>query len=437
MAGENGQVSFGLESREGVPWHDSFYTPFVSETFRMERPNEPNPNIDGKGTESRGDNLQATGTGSLIVSANSEYLLPLRAHQRGYYEVELVDTGVYLWTFREIDTVEDTPIAHWLESVWFALWRDQRYDPSLYRAMGAKCSQLQITQDAFSHVRFQHDFLFLRDTYSRAVQQAVNAAFTGEVFPLGHRILGDENGDYFKFKITDDGAAGDFAESLGVWGKGAAAYGATEYPLALLMDVMNADDTRYAPREEPYQIAWVDPAGSVVTVNDEFRFYPTSPKPVATLSTRPLFSSSKAEFSISVNGQAITQRPFEQFTITIVTPREAIGGIGSKYFQTIDKPNDGRRYCEISFQSTYLDRVMEQALISGATADITATFYGGYIGSTGLEDFARFTFEDAWFTEAGIEGVTQAGRLPETITLRASSCVEEWQNTIASIAPTA
>lgn len=437
MSGSNGQVRFGIESSEGVPWHDSWFTPFISESFRMERPSEPNPNIDGSGSLLRGDNLQATGTGTLIVAPNSEDLLPIRAVQHEHHEVSTPAVGVKLWEFRDFDAVEDTPVAYYDESLWFGLWRDQRDDPSEYKVFGAKPSQLQITVDAFKHLRFQHDFLFLRDTYSRVVFEDVDPAFTGELFVQGHRILGDEAGDddYFKIKIVDDGPLED---STFVWGKGTDPYGTTEYPIMALMDVMTAADLRYAPREEPYQIRWVDVVGSEFTADDEFRIYPSEPtKPVATLSQRPKLNAAKLDFEMLVNGVTLSARPIDQFTISHITPREALGGVGAKYYQTIDRPNDARDYWQLTFASTYLDRKLEQALISGGLADAHVKFYGGYIGVTGLEDFGEYTLDDMWFTEAGIEGVTQPGRLPENVTLQGSTCVERWQNTIASIAPTA
>lgn len=436
MAGESAQVRFGLERSEGVPGHDQWYTKFASESFTMERPYEQNPNIDPTGNETQGDNLQATGTGQLAIAGNSESLLPIRAHMHGYYEIATPAAGVRDWTLRDLDEVNDTPIAHYLDSLHFGIWRDERTLPSEHKFYGAKASQFEISVDSFKHVMMSHDFLFLRDTYMRVHEQAVNVAFTGEIHPRGHRQAGDESGDYYKFKVVTAGALG-VAEI--VWGKGAAAYGTTEYLTAAVMDVMNADDTRAGTRAEPFQILIA--AGGVFTLNDEFYIYPTTPKPVAVFTSRPTLNATKLDLEFVVGGATLS-RTIESFAIRHGVPREGVGGVGSKYFGTIDVPAESKHWWEIEFGSIYVDRILEQALISGQRIEAHAKFWGGFIGASGLEDFSEWTIPYMNLTAAGSGGVQSPGRLPENVTLRAYQgpdepfCTEVHRNTVTSITPT-
>ncbi len=219
MPGQNALVRSGFEVEEGVPGTDSIYTRFASEDFRMDRPYEPDPNIDASGNETEGDSLKAEGTGTLSAAGNSESFLQLRSSQHGFYEHTEVETGVELWELRDYDPVNDDPVAHYIDSLWFGIWRDQRVNPSEYMALGAKVTEFSASVDANKHLMFEHSLLYLRDRYmSDPAEVAVNAAYAGRWVARGHHQSGNENGPFSAFQISTGGAIG-VAEL--VWGTGA------------------------------------------------------------------------------------------------------------------------------------------------------------------------------------------------------------------------
>lgn len=436
MAGNEGQVRFSIESSHGVPGHDNWFTPFISESFKMKRDPEQDPSIDPSGELPFGDMLQADGTGKLTIVGDSESMLPIRAVHHGYNEVSTTGTGVRLWELRKFDPVGDTPVAYYDESLNFGLWRAERSNPSEYQVFDAIPMVYTVTQDEFKHVREEHDFLFRKDTFSHVVENAVDADFTGHFSQVGHRILGDETGDYFKFKIT---TAGDMTTAKGVWGKGVAAYSATEVPLATVMDVMTATDQRYAPREEPYQLQVV--FGGVFTEDDEIFIYPTTPKPIAVFSARPKLNATKLELEITIGGVTL-DRIIHKFSLSHHTPLEQLGGIGAKYSQRIDKPAEARTWWEVQLDTDYDDLKLTRAQLGAASVAVHAKFYGNKIGSTNLEDYLEFTLAKMRLVSAGTDGVSTPGRMPESPVLRTVPtagvfpCIERRQNTITSITPT-
>lgn len=440
MAGQNALFRYGFERREGVPDRTSVFARFDSESFRMDRPYENDPNLDPSGNETEGDTLKAEGTGTVSGSPNSESWLTMRAHHHGFYEHTTPEAGVELWELRDFDETADAPLAHYVDSLFFGVWRDQETLPSEYSGMGAKVTDFELSVDANKHVMFSHDLLYLRDAYMRnAIEQAVNAAYTGDWVRRGHRRSGDENGDYYKFKIVTPGALG---VATVVFGKGAAAYGATEYIVTDdWLDVRNADDTLAGTRREPIQIRPTPQAGDVFTAADEWRIYPTAPKPVPLFSTRPKLNGTELELRFSLNGGVnwIT-KVIDTFSLRMGTPREAKFALGSKYAGRIGFPANAKRWWEAEFDRAYVDRDLEQALVSNTTISCYAKFFGAAIGATGEEDFAEFTLERMKASAAGAT-ITSGGDNSETTTLRAYSeagsplCIERYQNTVASIVP--
>lgn len=209
MPGQNGQFRYGFERAEGVPDRTSTFVPFDSESMTMDRPYEPDPNLDPSGNETAGDGLKAEGSGSISGSPNSESWLSMRAHQHGFYEHTEPEADVHLWTLRDFDETEDDPVSHYIDSLFFGAWRDQSVLPSEYFGMGAKVTDFELSVDANKHVMVSHDMLYLRDRYMRKpVELAVDAAYTGDVEVRGHRQSGDENGHAFGLRVSTAGAIG-------------------------------------------------------------------------------------------------------------------------------------------------------------------------------------------------------------------------------------
>lgn len=210
MSGKDGILGYGLERSKGVPDTTSVFVSFDSETLKMDRPREVNPAIDPSGAAPKGDLLKATGGGDIVGAANSEAWLAMRAHHYGYYEVSEVAAGeVYLWEFREYDESTDTPVAHYLDSLWLRVWRAQQTSPREYTALWARVTEYELSVDAYKHAVEKHSLLFLRDRYmSKPVEVAVNAAYTGGWEDRGHRQKGDELGADIYFEVSTAGALG-------------------------------------------------------------------------------------------------------------------------------------------------------------------------------------------------------------------------------------
>jgi len=210
MSGRNGIFGYGLERSKGVPDRTTVFPAFDSESLKMERPEETNPNIDPGGSETKGEKLRATGSGSVSGAADSESWLTMRAHHHGYYEVtEVVEDEVYLWEMRTYDSSTDTPVDHYLDSIWFRIWRDEQTRPGEYTGEFAKVSDFELSVDAHKFVMFKHDMLFLRDTrMGKPVEVAVNAAYTGDWERRGHRRKGDQYGADIYYEVSTAGALG-------------------------------------------------------------------------------------------------------------------------------------------------------------------------------------------------------------------------------------
>jgi hypothetical protein len=429
MAGENAQVRTSFEVSEGLPGSDFTFIPFATESLDMQYTAKPDPNIDPSGNEGDQEILEAHGTGSLSGAFSSETQLKFRAHMHEYNETTEVVAGVQLWELRDLDEVNDTPVAYYKDSMNFGIWRDERDNPTEYSIYGAKASRMELSVSRGEFATMTHDWLFTRDTYSRKpFEQAVNAAWTGDIHVRGHRAAGDENGDYYKLKVPV-GGGGAVGVATFVWGKGVGAYGTTEYTTAAIMDVMNANDTLAGSEKIPYQIM-LDPGG-VFTDGDEFRIYPNALKAVASYSTRPRLHGAAA--LIEIGGVSGTF-PIEEFTIQHFVPREAKGGIGSIFDQNIGKPAQAQRAVEFSFARTYIDLRYKQALLQGAAISMYLKLSGRQIGATVHNDFAEYEAAALRVTGAG-STVQNPGDNPETVTLRGSGLIERYQNTITTITP--
>lgn len=511
MAGQNAEIRYGFEKEEGVPGTDSTFPAWATEDIRMGRPYEADPNLDASGNETEGDNLKAEGTWKLNAAPNSESFLQMRAHQHGFYEHEEVEAGVELWELRDFDPIEDDAVSHYMGSLWFGVWRDQRTSPSEYMAYGAQVDEFTLSVEANKYVMFEHSGLYLRDTYMATPSEiAVNAAYTGAWVVRGHRQGGDENGTDIVYRISTGGAigvaklnygsghdlasltsvgtvatatttkphgltTGDLISVLGATPAGynvvntaitvtgastftyaivsvagapatgtlfAMSFGATEYLIANdWMDAHTAADLLKGTRREPVQIRPTPESGDVFTVGDAWRILPSSTKPVPVTSSRGKLNGTELLIQFSLDGgtTAITTR-VDDFTAKMGTPREAKFSLGSKYAYEIGFPDNSKKWWELSFNRSYVDMNFERALIGNRVISAYAKFYGALIGSTGQEDFAEFTWERTKLSAAGAV-VSTPGDLPEQITLRAFSengsplCIERYQNTVASIAP--
>jgi hypothetical protein len=148
MPGQNAQIRYGFSRAEGVPGPMPWFPKWATEVFRMERPNEPDPNIDASGNEGEGENLMAEGTFTVTGAPDSESYLPMRAHQHDFYEQTLPAAGVHLYELRDFDEMADTPIAHYMKSLSFGIWRDIVDAPSEYIAQEAKVDTFTLTAEA-------------------------------------------------------------------------------------------------------------------------------------------------------------------------------------------------------------------------------------------------------------------------------------------------
>lgn len=440
MSGQNGLFRYGFETAEGEPYHDSTFARFETESLQMGRPYEPDPNLDPSGQETEGDALKAEGKGSIKAAPNTESWLRMRIQQRQYFEQTTPGVGVRKYVLRKAVEGVDTPIPFYAKSLWAGIWRD---DGSEYNIMGARVSEFKATAPANKHLTFEHSLLFLRDRYMRnPTAQAVDAAYTGDMFARGHRQAGDELGDFYKFKVSTPGALDGTAKI--VWGKGAAAYGATEYPVFAdtWLTAFNADGTRAGTRREPIEVLFRPNVGDVLTLADEWHLPPTSPKPSASYSNRPKLTGvdSTVRFSLD-GGTTFKSYIIKQFVITGKTPIEADFGDGSKYAQQIVEATNAKESWMFEFDRSYVDQDFLRALISGTRISVEATFYGAIIGSTAFEEYARYTMALTKSTLAGAV-ISTPGRLPEKVTLQGFSennspiMVEEYQNSVLSVTPT-
>jgi hypothetical protein len=297
---------------------------------------------------------------------------------------------------------------------------------------------LEVKAKSFAKISF--DLLFLRDRYSSdPVEVAADSAFTGQLHVVGHREAGDENGDPYRFKITaTDGALGT---AKLVWGKGpdgTIVWGTTEYTTAARMDIRNPDDTLASSNPRiPYQLLTV--AGGVFTEGDEFVIPAVSGQPVQAFSARPLLNGAAAEAEFTIAGGSPFTEIIKDYTLTHYRPREAKEGIGSIYDQTIGLPGNAEPWWEFGFNSTYQSLRFKQALLQGRRFALNTKLTGAPIGSTGLYDFAEFTFTNSMkLASVGGGQISTKGDIPENPVLRsfgANQCVEVWQNTLASITP--
>src|SRR5688572_14444935 len=123
MAGQNAEIRYGFEVSEGVQGADSTYPGWATEDIRMGRPYEPDPNLDPSGNETEGENLKAEATWKLTAAPNSESFLPMRAHQHGFYDHTTPEAGVELWEMRDFDPLNDDAVPHYMDSLWFGVWR--------------------------------------------------------------------------------------------------------------------------------------------------------------------------------------------------------------------------------------------------------------------------------------------------------------------------
>lgn len=211
MSGRDGIFGYGFERSKGVPDTTSIFTPFASESLKMDRPREDNPNLDASGAKPKGELLKATGAGDVSGAADSESWLAMRVHHHGYYERDIVVADeVFDWTLRSFDETTDDEATHDPEStLWFRIWRAQRDNPREYTGMFAKVSEWELSVDAYKFAMFKHTLLFLRDRYmGKPVEIAVNAAYTGGWEVRGHRAKGDELGADLFYVISTAGAIG-------------------------------------------------------------------------------------------------------------------------------------------------------------------------------------------------------------------------------------
>lgn len=512
MSGRNGIFGYGLERSKGVPDTTSIFSLVDNESLKMDRPREVNPAIDSSGAAPKGDLLMAEGAGSVVGPFDSESWLTMRAHHHGYYEVtEVVAGEVYLWELRAYDETTDTPIAHYLDTLWFRIWRDQETSPREYTGMWAKVSEFEVSVDAHKHAVATHTLLFLRDRYmAKPAEVAVNAAYTGGWEVRGHRQKGDELGPDIYFEVSTAGAIGtakiqfgtrlslsltssgttatavspvphglttgdeitvtgatpagynvvdeaitvtsptsftytivDVSDAPGTGTIVGTALGATEHLTADdWMEVYKVNGTRKGTRREPVQIRPTPETGDVFTLGDSWTIAAAAPKPTPTYTERTRLTGTDMELSFEIDGVVKTVVIAKSFSLKQVVPREAKEGLGSKYRQDIGEPDDSRIYWEASFPRTYVDMDFEQALVSDATISVVLKFWGTPIsGAPTYEDYAEFTLENMSIGSAGAT-ITNAGDLPETVTLRSfpvagtALCVEKYQNTVASIIPT-
>jgi hypothetical protein len=208
MPGQNALVRYGFSAAEGVPGVDFWYPRWATEETKMERPNEADPNIDPSGNETEGENLMASGTFKITGAPDSESYLPMRVHQHGFYDHESPTGGVELYELRDFDAVDDDPVAHYIDSLHFGVWRDVRDSLSEYRAHEAKVSDFTLTANANKYVMFEHNGLYLRDTYMADPTAMVSADFAGRWVVRGHRRQGDESGPAIAFRVSTAGAIG-------------------------------------------------------------------------------------------------------------------------------------------------------------------------------------------------------------------------------------
>lgn len=511
MPGQNALVRYGFSREEHVPGPMPHFPKWASEEFVMDRPPTADPNIDPSGNETEGENLEAAGTFTLSGAPDSESYVPMRSHQHGFYEQSSPAGGVHLYELRDFDVLNDDPVAHYMGSLTFGIWRDVIQSPAEYIAQEAKVATFRLTAAANDYVRFEHSGLYLRDTYMKLPEElAVNAAYTGGWVERGHRVRGDETGPDIAYKVSTAGAIGvaklkfgtahdivsltsvgttatattDRAHGLatgntvtvtgatpaeynvtaaitvtgattftyvivsagGVAATGtiiAVRFGATEYLIVDdWMDVYKADGTFKGTRGEPVQIRPTPETGDLFTLDDTWRIGPRGAKPIGTVSARGKLKATEMELEFTIGGGVAFRKVIQNFTMEHGTPWEVGPGLGSKYHQSIDKPENARNYWEVTFDRELKDLDFELARVSGARVSAYAKFYGSAIGSTGLEDYAEYFIEAASVTNAG-GTVTSPGKTPESVTLRAfpasagaSLCVERYQNTVASIDPT-
>ncbi len=280
MSGRNAIVSYGFERRFGVPDRTRNFPLFATETLEMDRPEEKNPNIDRSGAETKGDKLRALGGGSITGAGDSESWLAMRAHHHGYYEKDTVASGVYLYTMRTFDRLVDTMPDHYIDSLWFSVFRDQLYNPSEYVGMGAKASDAEWTIDAHKHVMIKHDLIYLRDRYmSRPEEVVVNAAYTGDWVSRGHVRAGYEYGPDIEMRVPT-GGGGAIGTAKIVFGSSVMVT-LTSVTTTATARTVPLDDGTPVPHDltsgDKVTIAGVTPAGynvtnATVTVVDAYTF---------------------------------------------------------------------------------------------------------------------------------------------------------------------
>lgn len=210
MPGQNAQVRYTFSEAEHVPGSDWWYPGWSSEDFKMDRPGEPDGNINASGNEGRTESLSAEGTWSLGSQPNSESFVPMRAHQHGFYEqLAAPAVGVGKIVLRDYDPVNDDPLDHYIDSLDFGIWRDVASSPSEYMAWDAKVAEFTLTAEAHKYVQFEHSGLYLRDTYMASPAEiAANVAYTGRWERRGHRRDGDETGPSVAWRVSGGGAVG-------------------------------------------------------------------------------------------------------------------------------------------------------------------------------------------------------------------------------------
>lgn len=189
--GSEGQVSFGMESAEGIPAGTATFIRVESESMVTGRPPTDNPNSDPSGLALEPVSLIADCKGKISQVTDVSSLLLLRLNHRGWYEITNPIAGVADWEIRNAFRGVDTPIAAGLiDSLWFDIFRGEKVGANDrgHLIAGAKCSELSVSASANQFQKIEHSFLYSRESFMGDAEEiSAPADFAGTIHIFGHR----------------------------------------------------------------------------------------------------------------------------------------------------------------------------------------------------------------------------------------------------------
>ncbi len=418
--GADAQFSYGLELAEGIPGGTEVFMGFVNEDMGMNRPDEPNPNIDPSGEEVEGDNLRVDGAGKYSSAYDVASILRERAHFFGWYAHTSPVGGVDQYVLRKQEAGDADPTIY-LDSLAYNIYRG---DGNPQRLSGAKISETNLKLQEYKHAILDRTVLMSRDTHIGDPDLTTGTAsdFSGVAVVTGHRT-DPASSDAILMKVIDGGLLDGTATV-------AFTKGATPFVATTKFAVVNGKriavvygDFSHAGkrlnREEVYVTFWTDDPLDELTAGDIWTLDPIRSVMVPTYSTAMRLTGVDAQIEMVIGGVTRTtdlDLSLHSLDIKTTRPYRQNGGLGSKYNFSVNKT--GQMGYVITAGRDYMDLDFYRALVNGDPAAVDIQVVGAQIGSTAYYETHHIEMLTGKVKQAGGR-VGNRDILPETVEIRA------------------